>query len=337
MDIANNDNTSNDGFQQVVNKKRNNKKGGAGNKIPKGVPVAKGFQDGKEFNYQPKAPSFGPNGGSTRGVTSSKVGSSTRPNEGALLVNKDTSNDRLKDKDVVDTGVMKMSNISSPNPFAALGVDEDEDEDIENVYDEFANLDLNRTSGASTPVKLRLDNKTLFCSFVYADTYYVDRRARWNNLADHANLIRDKPWVLLGDFNASLNMEDHSCGGYEPNIAMREFKDCVHNMEVMNVNCIGFREVVDYGWNLNVDGCAMYRVVKRLKGLKSPFRKLLHNQGNLHNRVDLLQKELDEIQKAVDKGPHNADLREKHAHYLLAFKKASLDEERFLRQKSKIE
>ncbi|GKD83976.1 hypothetical protein Tco_1350815, partial [Tanacetum coccineum] len=126
MDIANNDNTSNDGFQQVVNKKRNNKKSFAGNKIPKGVPVAKGFQVGKEFNYQPKATSSGPNGGSTRGVTSSKVGSSTRPNEEALLVNKDTFNDRLKDKDVVDTGVMKMSNISSPNPFAALGVDEDE-------------------------------------------------------------------------------------------------------------------------------------------------------------------------------------------------------------------
>ncbi|GKE86988.1 hypothetical protein Tco_1564463, partial [Tanacetum coccineum] len=68
-----------------------------------------------------------------------------------------------------------------------------------------------------------------------------------------------------------------------------------------------FCEVVNYGWNLNVDGCAMYHVIKRLKGLKSPFRKLLHNQGNLH--------------KAVDKGPHNADLREEHAHYLLAFKK----------------
>nr|GEU68753.1 hypothetical protein [Tanacetum cinerariifolium] len=68
-------------------------------------------------------------------------------------------------------------------------------------------------------------------------------------------------------------------------------------------------------------------VVKRLKGLKSPFRKLLHTQGNLYNRVDLLRKELDETQKAIDKDPHNPDLREEHAHYLLAFKEASLNEE----------
>ncbi|GKC39187.1 RNA-directed DNA polymerase, eukaryota, reverse transcriptase zinc-binding domain protein [Tanacetum coccineum] len=144
--------------------------------------------------------------------------------------------------------------------------------------------------------------------------------------------MRDKPWVLLGDFNEALNLEDHSCKGYEPNITMREFKDCVHDMEVIDVNC--FRKVVEFGWNLNVDGCAMYRVVKRLKGLKSPFRKLLHTHGNLHNRVDLLCRELDEIQKAIDKEPNNSDLREEHAHYLLAFKEASLDEERFLRQKS---
>nr|GEY29857.1 RNA-directed DNA polymerase, eukaryota, reverse transcriptase zinc-binding domain protein [Tanacetum cinerariifolium] len=98
----------------------------------------------------------------------------------------------------------------------------------------------------------------------------------------------------------------------------------------------GFCEVVESGWNPNVDGFVMYRVVKRLKGLKSPFRKLLHTQGNLHNRVDFLRKELDVIQKAIDKEPNNSDLREEHAHYLLAFKEASLDEERFLRQKSKI-
>ncbi|GKF60383.1 RNA-directed DNA polymerase, eukaryota, reverse transcriptase zinc-binding domain protein [Tanacetum coccineum] len=168
--------------------------------------------------------------------------------------------------------------------------------------------------------------------------------------------MRNRPWVLLGDFNAALNLEDHSTGGYESNAAMREFKECVQAMEVSDVNCTdlhftwnqkpkgsndilnkidrimeGFCEVVESGLALNVDRCNMYRVVKSLKGLKSSFRKLLHVQGNLHNRVDLLRKELDETQKAIDKDPHNPDLHEEHAHYLLAFKEASLDEERFLR------
>ncbi|GKA81906.1 sodium/hydrogen exchanger 6 [Tanacetum coccineum] len=99
----------------------------------------------------------------------------------------------------------------------------------------------------------------------------------------------------------------------------------------------GFRDVVGSGWNLNVNGCAMYRVVKQLKGLKTPIRKLLHDQGNLHERVNRLRVELDEAQKAIDRNPSCSLLCDENAHYLLAFKEASLDEERFLRQKCKIE
>ncbi|GJU85490.1 RNA-directed DNA polymerase, eukaryota, reverse transcriptase zinc-binding domain protein [Tanacetum coccineum] len=190
-------------------------------------------------------------------------------------------------------------------------------------------------------VNIRSDNKALFCSTIYADNYYVSRRALWNNLVGHASLMRDKPWVLLGDFNAALNLEDHSCGGYQPDIAMREFKECVQLIEVMDVNATGlhftwnqkpkgskgilkkidrimcnhpflddFRgsfaifqpyRISDHSpcvlripKNLNVHGCAMYRVVKRLKGLKTPLRKLLHDQGNLHDLVNRLYVELDE-------------------------------------------
>ncbi|PWA73629.1 RNA-directed DNA polymerase, eukaryota, Reverse transcriptase zinc-binding domain protein [Artemisia annua] len=99
----------------------------------------------------------------------------------------------------------------------------------------------------------------------------------------------------------------------------------------------GFLDTVTSGWNQNVNACSMYRVVKRLKGLKSSFRMLLHNQGNLHERVDSLRKELDEVQKAIDKDLFNSALREEHAHYLFAFKEATLDEERFLKQKSKVQ
>ncbi|GJU01186.1 sodium/hydrogen exchanger 6 [Tanacetum coccineum] len=225
--------------------------------------------------------------------------------------------------------------------------------------------------------------------------------------------MRNKPWVLLGDFNVALNLEDHSVGGYEPNAAMRDFKECVQAMEVVDINSIGlhftwnqkpkgsndilkkidrimgnlqfndefpgsfaifqpyrisdhsscvlriptvnkpkpkpfkfsnflvykegFCEIVNTGWSVNVEGCAMFRVVKRLKGLKSPFRKLLHNQGNLHDRVNKIRVELDEAQKAIDRDPSSFALREEHAHYLLAFKEAQLDEEQFLKQKAKVE
>nr|GEU38241.1 hypothetical protein [Tanacetum cinerariifolium] len=67
---------------------------------------------------------------------------------GALVANKGTLNDTQKDKDVVDTGFMKMSNISTPNSFAALG--EDEEEEVENIWDESVNLNIHHT-GVSTP------------------------------------------------------------------------------------------------------------------------------------------------------------------------------------------
>ncbi|GJZ70758.1 sodium/hydrogen exchanger 6 [Tanacetum coccineum] len=215
----------------------------------------------------------------------------------------------------------------------------------------------------------------------------MDRRALWSNLVGHAGLMRNRPWVLMGDFNAALNLEDHSSSGYEPNVAMRDFKECVQAMEVSDVNCTGiyftsnqkpkgsngilkkidriignlqfnddfpgsfaifqpyrisdhslcvlriptvskpkpkpfkfanflvykegFCEVVESGQNVNIEGFVMYRVVKRLKGLKSLF--------------------------TIDKDPSSSILREEHAHYLLTFKEAQLDEEQFLKQKAKVE
>nr|GEY17762.1 hypothetical protein [Tanacetum cinerariifolium] len=109
--VANTSNVkdTNDGFQQVVNKKRNKK---------------------------------------TSSAESTKAGLSKHSNKGALVANKGTSNDTQKDKDVVDTGFMKMSNISTPNSFTALG--EEEEEEVENFWDEFVNLNIYHT-GASTP------------------------------------------------------------------------------------------------------------------------------------------------------------------------------------------
>ncbi|GJS98520.1 hypothetical protein Tco_0819690 [Tanacetum coccineum] len=79
---------------------------------------------------------------------------------------------------------------------------------------------------------------------------------------------------------------------------------------------------METGWSVNFEGRVMFRVMKRLKGLKSPFRKLLHNHGNLHEWVNKIRLELDEAQKAIDRDPSSSILREEHAHYLIAFKKA---------------
>lgn len=91
------------------------------------------------------------------------------------------------------------------------------------------------------------------------------------------------------------------------------------------------------GWNTKVEGYAQFRVAKKLKLLKSPLRSLLFKQGNLHKKIDQLRAKLDSCQKDIDGDPHNVEIRSKEAECLKEFQDACMDEEIFLKQKSKVE
>nr|GEW30868.1 RNA-directed DNA polymerase, eukaryota, reverse transcriptase zinc-binding domain protein [Tanacetum cinerariifolium] len=47
------------------------------------------------------------------------------------------------------------------------------------------------------------------------------------------------PWILMGDFNVTLNLEEHSAGGSRINRDMQEFREYVHDIEVDDINCTG--------------------------------------------------------------------------------------------------
>nr|GEV62574.1 hypothetical protein [Tanacetum cinerariifolium] len=98
-----------------------------------------------------------------------------------------------------------------------------------------------------------------------------------------------------------------------------------------------FIEVMESHWNTQIDGHNMFKVVSKMKLLKKPLRKLLHDQGNLHERVNQLRLELDEVHKALDTNPADFILREEECVYVQAFNEAKLDEERFLKQKAKVD
>ncbi|GJR54457.1 hypothetical protein Tco_1404978 [Tanacetum coccineum] len=225
--------------------------------------------------------------------------------------------------------------------------------------------------------------------------------------------MRILPWCILGDFNAALNLEDSSVGSSSMDISMREFKECVEEIELMDVPHSGlqftwnqkprgtmgllkkldrvmanvefsdsfigsyavfqpyrisdhspavlriplatkhppktfkfvnvtttlprFKEFVNVGWGALFSGFHMYRVVKKLKSLKKPLRQLLYEKGNLHENVIKLRFELDRVQSDLDLDPFNNDLRDEEAIYVRAFMDALIMEERFLKQKSKVE
>ncbi|XP_021985761.1 uncharacterized protein LOC110881945 [Helianthus annuus] len=263
-----------------------------------------------------------------------------------------------------------------------------------------------------TQVHFKNSKKIMFCSFVYAKNSYIERRELWDSLKIHKAFAHDKPWVILGDFNAALYLEDKSMGSSLIDINMREFKSCVEDIEVVDVNRSGchftwnqkpkqgigvlkkidrimanvpfiqmfpeavavfqpyrvsdhcpcilknprsvshkpkpfkfpnflvfkkdFPVIVKKTWEQQFLGIKMLQVVKKLRVLKKPLRSLLAKQGNIHEKVKGLRKELDEIQLRIDANPSDSELRSLESKCLKEFQDAALDEERFLKQKSKV-
>ncbi|XP_021987007.1 uncharacterized protein LOC110883597 [Helianthus annuus] len=253
--------------------------------------------------------------------------------------------------------------------------------------------------------------KAIFCSMVYASNDYKERRELWKSLNRHKCFVNDKPWAIMGDFNAILELGDTHLGASGISVSMLEFKKCVLNVEIFDVKSSGmhftwnqkpkhgigvmrkidrimanchftdvfpnsfavfqphrvsdhsacvlklpevlrckhkpfkfpnflthkadFLNIVKDGWDANFDGVPMFRVVKKLRSLKQPIRSLLRQQGNLHERVSNIRKELDDLQSKVDKDPDNSSLRNLAAECQKKFMEVSLDEERFLKQKAK--
>nr|GEY47933.1 RNA-directed DNA polymerase, eukaryota, reverse transcriptase zinc-binding domain protein [Tanacetum cinerariifolium] len=52
--------------------------------------------------------------------------------------------------------------------------------------------------------------KTFYCTFIYAANKGKYRRYLWKELNLNKRLVEDSAWVLMGDVNVSLNLEDHS-------------------------------------------------------------------------------------------------------------------------------
>nr|GEW43072.1 putative reverse transcriptase domain, reverse transcriptase zinc-binding domain protein [Tanacetum cinerariifolium] len=177
-----------------------------------------------------------------------------------------------------------------------------------------------------TRIWLKKERKEVFCSFIYAHNRYTHRHSLWRSFRKHNIYIHHKPWSIMGDFNVSLYLEETTACGSNVDVTMRDFRDCVEDIEML-----------DTEWVHYISGFFMFRVVKKLKNLKKPLRKLLYDKVNVHANVNKLRTDLDAIQTALDADPFNVVLREREATCVIEFNEAVLMEERFLQQKAKIQ
>lgn len=99
----------------------------------------------------------------------------------------------------------------------------------------------------------------------------------------------------------------------------------------------GYSNTIANAWNVNIDGCAMFRVISKLKLVKQNLRAWNHSHvGDLFENARVLVNEATTAQDDLDKDPCNLSLQNKVKLLRIKASKALDNEEAFLKQKSRV-
>ncbi|XP_010496100.1 PREDICTED: uncharacterized protein LOC104773215 [Camelina sativa] len=92
-------------------------------------------------------------------------------------------------------------------------------------------------------VKLDDQSEEFFCSFVYGLKTVEARRVLWQEIKDHHDspILRNKPWILFGDFNETLDMQEHSRFDANPMLTggMRDFQAVINHCSLSDMTFHG--------------------------------------------------------------------------------------------------
>ncbi|GJV38648.1 hypothetical protein Tco_1411125 [Tanacetum coccineum] len=170
-------------------------------------------------------------------------------------------------------------------------------------------------------------------TLVFDDVYFCKELK--NNLFSVSQIYDKKNNVLFTDTECLVLSSDFKLLDESQVLLRVPRKDNIYSVNLKSV--VPTKDVVFEGWDLNASGFFMFKVVKKLKNLKKPFRKLLYTHGNIHENVMKLRTEVDRVQKDLDSDPFNLSLREKEAECVNSFNEALIVQECFLKQKAKIQ
>ncbi|XP_026411021.1 uncharacterized protein LOC113306280 [Papaver somniferum] len=83
---------------------------------------------------------------------------------------------------------------------------------------------------------------------VHADSLTLNRRSLWEDLTVISSL--NKPWIIIGDFNAVFSMEEKKGGRKPLTTAMLDFNNCIQNCEIIQAPKTG----LEFSWCNNRAG-----------------------------------------------------------------------------------
>ncbi|XP_026443515.1 uncharacterized protein LOC113343595 [Papaver somniferum] len=114
-------------------------------------------------------------------------------------------------------------------------------------------------------------------SFVHASYIQVTRRSLWQQLVSSGDGI---PWLVIGDFNCILRLDEKK-GGLEPRTsAINEFSDWLDDNNLFEADALG------NSWNMPISGSFDFIFTQKLKRLKGIIKEWnLRVFGNVHSRL----------------------------------------------------
>lgn len=87
-------------------------------------------------------------------------------------------------------------------------------------------------------------NVKFFCTFIYAANHGRDRKELWKDLNLYSRIVMNEGWVMMGDMNVILNNNEHSEGVSSATQDMKDFQECVNDIEMVDICSSGFQ----YTW-----------------------------------------------------------------------------------------
>ncbi|GJZ89850.1 RNA-directed DNA polymerase, eukaryota, reverse transcriptase zinc-binding domain protein [Tanacetum coccineum] len=110
------------------------------------------------------------------------------------------------------------------------------------VRDEFVEFFKDRGSMEKMMLCLienRQNHEKIYCSSIYAANTGMERRILWKDLQVAKCITNVHAWVLIGDFNVTLKLEEHFSSSSIISCDMQEFIDCVNLINVEDICMTG--------------------------------------------------------------------------------------------------
>ena len=81
----------------------------------------------------------------------------------------------------------------------------------------------------------------VFCSFVYASCSQVGTRHFWSSLLSLSGTLTSKPWLVGGDFNIIVDIDEYSGHAPQNLAAINEFAEYVSSCGMKTMTLLGSR------------------------------------------------------------------------------------------------